>query len=103
MTWRLSACEALTAKSTSLPVEHRKRAGHSEADGTDVGVWLGAEDVGAGAEDLGFGEKLHMHFETDDRFVLGQNVHRIFRRDRHMEIDYNGWRGGQWSRRADKS
>ena len=58
-----------------LAVEHGQGSGHAEADRADVGVGLGAEDVGAGAEDLGLGEQLHVHFETDDSFVLGKKVH----------------------------
>ena len=69
-----------------LAVEHRQRAGHAEADGADVGVGLGAEDVGAAAEDLGLGEQLHVHFETDDSLVLGENVYWFVRRDRHHDL-----------------
>ena len=97
----IQGLRGLDREGDGLLVEHGKRAGHGEANGTHVGVWLGAEEIRAGAENLGFGEKLHVHFEADDGLILG--LHRGCCRDCHMEIDYNGWRGGQWSRRADKS
>ena len=66
-----------------LAVEHGQGSGHAQADRADVAVGLGAEDVGTAAEDLGLGEQLHVHFETDDSLVLGLC---LFRRGRHHDL-----------------
>ncbi len=55
-------------------VEDGQGSGQAEADRADVGVRARAEVVGAAAEGLGRGEELDVDFESDDGFVLGQNV-----------------------------
>ncbi len=66
-----------------LLVEDGQGSGQAEADGADVGVGLGAEAVGAAAEGLGLGEELDVDFESDDGFVLGENVGRKADRGAH--------------------
>ena len=52
------------------PVQHRQRARHAQADGTDVRVRRRAEAGGTAAEDLGRGGELDVHFQADDRLVF---------------------------------
>ena len=52
-------------------VEEREGAGIAEADGADEGVGVGAEAVGAAAEELGGGGELDVDFQADDRFEGG--------------------------------
>src|SRR6185312_17485575 len=53
----------------ALLVEHRQRPREPEAHRADVGVGLGAELVGAAAEQLGLGRELAVDLEADDRLV----------------------------------
>ncbi len=53
-----------------LAVQHRQGSRQAQADGTDVGVGRIAEVGGAGAENLGRGQKLDVHLQPDDRLVL---------------------------------
>src|SRR5437879_8781877 len=57
-------------------VQDGKRAGETEAHRTDVRVWRIAETRRAAAEDFGFGEKLYVDFEADDRLVFRQDLDR---------------------------
>src|ERR1035441_4128591 len=71
-------------KLDGLGVEHRQCAGKAEADRADVGVWRGAEVIGAAAEGLGGGEQLHVDFESDDGLVLGQDFRGQTGSGRHI-------------------
>ena len=70
-------------------VQDGKRAGETEAHRTDVRVWRIAETRRAAAEDFGFGEKLYVDFEADDRLVFRQDFRRhgrfVGNRFRHKE------------------
>ena len=54
-----------------LLVHHGQCAGHSEADGADIGIRLGAVFDRAGAEHFAAGLELDMHFEADGGDVFG--------------------------------
>src|SRR5262249_1724100 len=53
-----------------MAIEHRQRAGVSEANGADVGVRRRAELCGAGAEDLRPRQQARMNLEADHRLPL---------------------------------
>ena len=57
-----------------LFVHHGQRAGHAEADGADIGIWLGAVFDRTGAEHFAAGLELHMDFEADGGDVFGHGV-----------------------------
>ena len=59
-----------------LLIQHRQRAGQSQADRADVGVGRRAEMIGATAEGLGRGEQLHVDLEADDGLVFGHDFRR---------------------------
>jgi hypothetical protein len=52
-------------------IQHRQRAGHAEANRTDVGIGLGTETGGATTENLGLGGELDVHLKADHGLVLG--------------------------------
>ena len=72
-----------------LLVQHRQRAGQSQAYRTDIGVRRIAKAGRAAAEDLGLRQQLDVDFESDDRLVLGLRRDRGFRRGGHT-CDYSG-------------
>ncbi len=57
-----------------LRVEHRQRAGQSQANGADVGVRRRAKVIGAAAKGLGGGQQLYVNFESDHGLILGQDI-----------------------------
>ena len=52
-------------------VQDRQRARQPEADGTQLGVGLGAEAGAAAAEDLGGGQELRVDLQADDGLERG--------------------------------
>ena len=61
-------------------VQHRQRAREPQAHRADVGVRLGAELVGATAEQLRHGRELAVHLEPDDGLVARVGL------DRHVRL-----------------
>ena len=57
-----------------LAVEDGQRPGQPQADRADERVRLGAEAVGAAAEQLGAGQELGVHLEPDDGLVAGDEL-----------------------------
>jgi len=55
-------------------VQNGQHARHPGAHLADVGVGLHPERRGAGAEQLGFGAEVNMHFKADDGFISGHRA-----------------------------
>ena len=55
-------------------VQNRQRAGQAEADRAHIRVGRIAEAVGAGAENLGVGQKLDVDFQADDGLVFREDL-----------------------------
>ena len=51
-------------------IQHRQRAGQSQAYGADVGIRRRAKLCGAAAKNLGLRQKLDVHFQPDHRLVF---------------------------------
>ena len=103
--WQLSAIDGKHGELHRLPVEHGQRAGQSKTHRAHVGIRGIAKLGRAAAENLGLGQKLDVHFQPDDRLVLGLRRDGGFRRGDHIS-DYNGGNhgaGGQRDAREDGS
>ncbi|CAO0824563.1 hypothetical protein DFAR_710026 [Desulfarculales bacterium] len=57
-----------------LLVQHRQHSGHAHAHWAGVLVGWGPKLGGAAAEYLGIGQKLGMHLQPDDSFVLHSSL-----------------------------
>ena len=69
-----------------LPVQHGQGSGQAQAHRTNVGVRRIAKAGRAGAENLRRGQELNVDFESDDRFVLGEEILGEGWRGRHMLV-----------------
>ncbi len=54
-----------------LSIEYRERARQAEAHRADIGIWRIAKLGRAAAKNLGFRQKLDVHFQANDRLILG--------------------------------
>ena len=60
----------LQGKIEGPPIHHRQCSRHADADGAGGRVGGQAEPGAAAAEQLGFGEQLHVDFQADDGAVV---------------------------------
>src|SRR6516225_5058948 len=65
-------------------IEHRESAWQPEAHRTNIRVRRIAELRRAAAENLGFGKKMNVNFQSDDRLVLKLGCDWSFRGGGHM-------------------
>jgi len=74
------------ANSTAFSLSMGSAPGRPMQTGTDVGIGLSAELVGATAEDLGGGEQLDVHFKPDHGLIFGQDFWRESGSGAHSQI-----------------
>ena len=71
---RIGGQAELDGRFHHLPVEHRQRAGHTQADRAGMGVGRRTELGGTAAENLAFGLHLGMDFQPDHGFKFHSSV-----------------------------